>query len=73
MRLPIARKETDMPLINFIDMSSHYADLSDSVDELIGEWVVGSSWAGRESERRTAGGDWSRKTLDDRVNVAVEA
>jgi hypothetical protein len=73
MRLPITRKEMDMSLINFIDMSSRYADLSDSVDELIGEWV-GRIELGRERERETdSRRGWSRKTLDDRVNVAVEA
>jgi hypothetical protein len=73
MRLPIARKETDMPLINFIDTSSRYADLSDSTDELIGEWV-GRIEVSRERARETdSRRGWSRKTVDDRVNVAVEA
>jgi hypothetical protein len=72
MRLPIARKETDMSFINFIDPSSRYADLSDSADELTGEWVGGIELSRERARETDSRRGWSRRTLDDRVVVAVE-
>jgi hypothetical protein len=66
MGLSIAKKETDMSLINSIDTSSRYANLSDSADELIGEWV------GRTELSRERARERDSRTLDDRVDVAVE-
>jgi hypothetical protein len=73
MRLPIARKETDMSFINFVDTDSRYADLNDSADELIGEWIGRIDLSRKRARKTDSRRGWSRKTVDDCVNVAVEA
>jgi hypothetical protein len=72
MGLSIAKKETDMSLINSIDTSSRYANLSDSADELIGEWVGRTELSRERARERDSRRGRSRRTLDDRVDVAVE-
>jgi hypothetical protein len=73
MRLPIARKETDMSVIDIIDTSSRHVDLSDSANELIGEWVGRIGLDKERAQETDSRRGWSRKMLDDRVNMAVEA
>lgn len=73
MTLPIARKETNMSLVNFIDMSSIYVDLSDSMDELTNEWVRGIELRRERVREMESRGRRSRRTLGDRIGVAVGA
>jgi hypothetical protein len=73
MRLPIARKETDMSLVNFIDTSSSYADLSDSADELTSEWVRGMERRRERTRETESRRGRFRRTLDGRIDVVVEA
>ena len=71
--MPIARKETNMSLVNFIDMSSIYVDLSDSMDELTNEWVRGIELRRERVREMESRGRRSRRTLGDRIGVAVGA